>query len=351
MSSQETKKSTLTQGFPFQVPAAPALQTALPISRALRPLMRKVPSATKTLLDEEATATRIAEKDIWLPVTKPQPERWLNLELVIEESRSSFIWRELVNDLQQLLENQGAFKTIRVWQLSTPDNQKLHLVRRRKKGKSGQRYHPHRELIHPSGRRLVLLVSDCVSPIWENALIHPWLKEWSEEQPTAIIQLFPERLWNSTQLGRGRKLFTTALTPGVPNPKLVLKNYPKWLPIDWQNTLLIPVVTLEKEVLKQWGRVIAGAGQAQISSFLFDLDFIKQQISGITSNIPPNPPSEGGGNDSSPSQGGDSEEDKEDGSTIKDKAEAIVERFFATASEPARNLAAMMAAARFRLAV
>jgi formylglycine-generating enzyme required for sulfatase activity len=340
-SSQETEKSTLTQGFPFQVPAAPALQTALPISRALRPLTRKVPSATKTLLDEEATATRIAERDIWLPVAKPQPERWLNLELVIEESRSSFIWRELVNDLQQLLENQGAFKTIRVWQLSTPDNQKLHLVRRRKKGKSGQRYHPHRELIHPSGRGLVLLVSDCVSPIWQNALIHPWLKEWSEEQPTAIIQLFPERLWNSTQLGRGRKLFTSALTPGVPNPKLVLKNYPKWLPIDWQKTLLIPVVTLEAEVLKQWGRVIAGGGQAQISAFLFDLNFIKPKISGVASEISPNPPS----------KGGDSEEDKEDGNTIKEQAEAIVERFFATASEPAKNLAAMVAAAPISMPV
>ncbi len=325
---KEIEKPTPIQDFPFQVPAAAALQTALFISRALRPFMLKVSSATKTILDEEATASFIAERDIWLPVTKPQPERWLTLELVVEESRSSFIWRELINELQNLLENQGAFKTVRVWQLSTSNNQELQLVRRRKKGKPGQRYHSHKELIHPRGRGLVLLVSDCVSPLWQKALIHPWLKDWSEKQPTAILQLFPERLWNSTQLGRGRKLFTTALTAGVPNPKLILKNYPQWLPINWQNTLLIPVITLETEVLKQWAKVVAGSGNAQISAFLFDLEFIKQQII----EIPPISREE-------------NKQDSEDKNTIKNKAEAIVERFFATASEPAKKLAKMMAAA------
>ena len=325
---KEIEKTTPIQDFPFQVPAAAALQTALFISRALRPFMGKVPSATKTILDEEATASFIAERDIWLPVTKPQPERWLTLELVVEESRSSFIWRELINEFQNLLENQGAFKTVRVWQLSTSNNQELQLVRRRKKGKPGQRYHPHKELIHPRGRGLVLLVSDCVSPLWQKALIHPWLKDWSEKQPTAILQLFPERLWNSTQLGRGRKLFTTALTAGVPNPKLILKNYPQWLPINWQNTLLIPVITLETEVLKQWAKVVAGSGNAQISAFLFDLEFIQQQII----EIPPISREE-------------NKQDSEDKNSIKNKAEAIVERFFATASEPAKKLAKMMAAA------
>ena len=325
---QEIEKTTPIQGFPFQVPAAAALQTALPISRALRPFMGKVPSATKTILDEEATASFIAERDIWLPVTKPQPERWLTLELVVEESRSSFIWRELINELQNLLENQGAFKNVRVWQLSTSNNQELQLVRRRKKAKPQQRYHSHKELIHPRGQGLVLLVSDCVSPLWQKALIHPWLKDWSEKQPTAILQLFPERLWNSTQLGRGRKLFTTALTAGVPNPKLILKNYPQWLPINWQNTLLIPVITLEIEVLKQWAKVVAGSGNAQISAFLFDLEFIKQQII----EIPPISREE-------------NKQDSEDKNSIKNKAEAMVERFFATASEPAKKLAKMMAAA------
>jgi hypothetical protein len=50
----------------------------------------KFPQPLKLLLDEEATASFIAERDIWIPVTKPQPERWLTLELVVEESRILF---------------------------------------------------------------------------------------------------------------------------------------------------------------------------------------------------------------------------------------------------------------------
>ena len=61
---QETENPILNRGFPFQVPAAPALQRTLPISGALRPLMRKVPSATKTRLDEEATVTQIGRADV-----------------------------------------------------------------------------------------------------------------------------------------------------------------------------------------------------------------------------------------------------------------------------------------------
>ncbi len=338
----EQQTTRLTKGFPFQVPAAPALQTPLSINRALRPLMRKVPSATKRMLDEEATVNRIAERDIWQPVTKPQPERWLTLELVIEESSSSFIWRELVDDLQQLLENQGAFQTMRLWQVSTQDGQHLQLVRRRKRGQSGRRYHSHRELIHPSGRGLILLVSDCVSELWKNALIYPWLKDWSEKQPIAIVQLFPERLWNSTQLARGRKLFTTAFTPGVANPQLVLKDYPRWLPLDWQNTLLVPVVTLEPEVLKQWSGVVAGVGQAQISAFLFDLAFIKQQIAQVNPQSSEGRPGKGNPEEVETESGAENETEA---INIRGQAEALVSRFFATASEPAKSLATMMAAA------
>ena len=91
----------------------------------MRPLKRKVPSASRFILNEEATINRIIERDIWLPVTKPEPERWLNLELVVEESRSAFIWQELIDEFQQILENQGAFRRIRVWTIKSKNNNLL----------------------------------------------------------------------------------------------------------------------------------------------------------------------------------------------------------------------------------
>lgn len=322
------------QGLSFQVPAAPAIQNPLSLSRALRPLRRKVPSSTKTMLDEEKTAERMAERDIWVPVTQPQPERWLTLELVIEDTRSSFIWRELIKNWQKVLEIEGAFQTIRTWQLSSPDTQRLKLRRYRRNGKPSQREYSHRELLHSNQRGLVLLVSDCVSPLWETGLIHDWLKKWSDKQPSAIIQLLPERLWKNTQLGRGTKYNVISQRQGVPNLKLILKNHPQWLPINWQKSLLIPIVTIQTPILKQWSGVVAGQSQAQITAILFDLKFIQEKAKAQRNASPVN-----------------LAKSSETPEEIIQKAESIVRRYFNNASEPAIELATLMASLPVNMSV
>ncbi|MDJ0568592.1 MAG: WD40 repeat domain-containing protein [Pleurocapsa sp. MO_192.B19] len=327
----ELTTSSDTKSLPFQAPAAPAIQNTLSISRKLRPLMKKFPSSRQRILDEEATVSRIAERGIFVPVTKPEPERWLDLELIVEQSRSSFIWQETIDELRQILEIHGAFRSVRVWNLSE-DKTQLQLVRRKKGRRTSKRQHSYRELIHSDGRGLVLLVSDCVSSIWQQGKIHHWLQKWSQKQPTAIVQLFPERMWDSTQLGVGRKLFSSALTPGVANPKLILQNLPAWIPINWQQALVLPVVNLEPEILKQWSRVVAGSGKARISTYLFDLDFVAKQAKQETTK--PEVKTE------------TSSQTAEDINSQKEReAEIILKRFLATASITAQRLAGMMAAA------
>lgn len=309
------------QGLPIQVPAAPAIPNKLEICRALRPLMRKVPSFTKTIFDEEATVTRIAEKDIWLPATKPKPERWLDLELVVEESSASFIWQETIDELQQLLENQGAFRNVRVWSLSSLDEK---LTRRKKGGQTNSRKSPrqysYRELIHTNGRGLILLVSDCVSPLWQQGKIHKWLKQWSLYQSTAIMQLFPERLWLSSELGLGYKVRFNSFAPVVSNSQLICDSPDEELAES--STLNIPVVTLDADYLKYWSRVIAGFGKSQTPGIVFDLDFVREQAQASAKVATP-----------------------------ELSAEMVVDRFLATASDPAKYLAGYMAAAPVCLSV
>jgi len=324
ITQEESESEDSSKGLPFQAPAAAALQNKLPISRALRPLMRKVDSAIKTMLDAEATVTRIAERDIWLPVTKPEPERWLQLELVVEESRSSFIWTETIDELQKLLQNHGAFRTVRVWSLSSTDNDDLQLTRRRKGGQKSYSQHSYRELIHSNGRGLILLVSDCVSIIWQQGKIHQWLQKWSNKVPTAIMQLFPERLWQSSELGLGYKLQLSAFTPGVPNYDLVLPSL--WEELKGEQVLKLPVVTLEALSLGNWAKVVAGRGNTRTPGFVFDLDFVAEQIK---------------------------KRDKKS-ATVKPQEplpEELVDRFLATASPTAQRLAGLMAAAPVSLPV
>ena len=334
LDNQTSGTKNTTSGFPFQVPAARTIQNSLEIGRAMRPLKRKVSSASRFILNEEATINRIIERDIWLPVTKPEPERWLNLELVVEESRSAFIWQELIDEFQQILENQGAFRRIRVLTIKSQNNN-LMLIRRKKRGKLEQRQHQHRELIHSNKRGLTLLISDCVFPLWQNPTFHQWLKDWSESQPTAIVQLFPERLWDSTQLSLGRKLFATVLNSGIANNKLIFDDLPFWLDINWRNSLILPVFNLNPQILKLWSRGFGVFGNTRISTYLFNLESLSSPL--LEEEGTNSPPSLAGKGDGGLGQ--------------EEQAKIIVKQFLNTASLTAQRLAGMMAAAPVDISV
>jgi hypothetical protein len=79
--------------------------------------MRKVPSPTEKILDEEATVRRIADEEVWMLILKPAPQRWLELALVVEQTSSTAIWKQTINELQQLVKHHGAFRDVRTWGL------------------------------------------------------------------------------------------------------------------------------------------------------------------------------------------------------------------------------------------
>ena len=172
------------QGTPFSVPAAPALRTGIDLARSLRPLMRKVPSRTRFDLDEDATVTQIAETSVWMPVVQPRPERWLELDFVVESSKTTVIWERAIAELNNLAEYQGAFRAIRTWRLDARSGT-VQLFPRWREGLSEsqsegsrlQRPHTHKELVDPTGRRLIWLVTDCTSLLWRQDLIYEVLSD------------------------------------------------------------------------------------------------------------------------------------------------------------------------------
>ena len=312
------------QGLPIQVQAAPALSDARQMGRALRPLMRKVPSPTRLELDEIATVNCIADYDIWSPVLKPAPERWFDVELVIEASKFSFIWQETLAEFQHLLETQGAFRHVRTWSVEGADTGQPRLVAKKKRADSNQ-IQPTRspkELVDVSGRRLVLLVSDCRSALWQQGKIHDWLALWSRHGPAAIVQLLPERLWSQSELDVGFSVQVGALTAGVANHHLRVKELPARTRIAPIDTLTFPVVTLTASALKQWALVVAAAGRQRAPARMFDMSWVKDvDRDRVASVIHPKLP------------------------------EARVELFRATASPMARQLAGLMAAVPVDLSV
>ncbi|NEQ70146.1 MAG: formylglycine-generating enzyme family protein [Symploca sp. SIO2D2] len=319
--NNQLPKKTVSEGIPFQVPAAPALRQSLALARALRPLMRKVPSPNQTVIDEEETVTQISEKGIWTPVLKPAPERWLELALVVEESRSTVIWQEIIAEFQRLTELQGAFRDVRTWGLKTDHNGVIRLFPKGNFSRKKQRSRSFKELLDPTGRRLIVLISDCISPIWRQGKIYQLLKHWSNHGPMVILQLLPERIWGRTSLGAGFPIQLSALVPGVANSQLVVDGLPVWEEVNLANSVTLPVITLEPDSLKQWSRVVAGVGNTQTTGILLELSIIA----------------------SLPQASAKAQEQL--------SAVDLVKRFRTTASPTARRLAGLMAAVPVSLPV
>jgi len=321
-------------GLPLQVQAAPALPNSRAMGRALRPLMRKVPSRTRQVLDELATVDRIAKEDVWIPVLKPEPERWFELELVIESSPFSFVWESTLSEFHRVLEQEGAFRSVRTWWVEDAAAGTPKLIsktipkgveRSSTSAFSGDAIsRSPRELIDASGRALVLYVSDCRSPLWQQGRIHEWLKLWSQHQPTTLVQLLPERLWTETELNTGFKIQTSAFTPGVANTDLQVHNPPARRGLTTANTLTLPIVTLTASSMLQWARVVTAAGQQRLPARLFDMNWVRSDTRKQETNwdaIEPQTP------------------------------EALIELFNATASDPAKRLARLMSVVPVELPV
>ena len=340
----ESEEANMPEGFPFKAPAATALPNAIYLSRALRSLSRKVPSQTQVELDEEATVDQIAALRIFSPVVKPELERWLDLDLVVEESAMSFVWRKTLEEFKRkVLERLGAFRSLRMWRLREDEHEQLYLLpyiqRSSESVQASASVRPRspKTLIHPSQRRLILLVSDCRSTLWQarpqrsrvrqhfyKPTIYDWLQQWSAQGPTTLVQLLPERLWAQTELGYGDKVQLSALLPGVANTHLTVEGATNWqretrsLP----EPLSLPIVTLEAEPIRQWAKVVAGRGNERTPGVWFDLGLLHQF------------PSEG----------------VERWTGLS--AEASVNRFFASGTSPlAKQLARLMAAAPVSLSV
>ncbi len=179
--SQSNSPSNLTQeSLPFPLPNAKAIRNSLALLRSLRPLMVRIPSPTASVLDEEATAQWIAETKLWFPQSKPLEEPWFELALVIDSSPSMLIWQRHIIEMRRLLAQTGAFRDLRTWSLQVNSEEKLCLYPKLGGGINQKTPSTPEELIDPNQRRLILVVSDCISPLWQSGIITTALKVWAE---------------------------------------------------------------------------------------------------------------------------------------------------------------------------
>ncbi|WP_446038755.1 SAV_2336 N-terminal domain-related protein [Streptomyces sp. SID1121] len=277
-------------GAPVRVPTAPALPNALGLTRALRPLRGPDPSprfaARRRLeLDEEATVENIAGTGLWLPVLGPAPARWLDLALVVDDSVSMVVWDRAVKEFRSLLENAGAFRSVQQWTLPTEEFGSGGVVLRAGGGSvAGGGDRSPLELVDPTGRRVVLVVSDCISPSWSDGTLARLLRLWGRSGPVAIVQPLPRRMWERTRMDL-RSVRLRSSGPGTPNGRLRIRSLrddgspPDGLPV--------PMLELDPRFLGPWASLTSG-----------EITELPAWVALVDPQLPPHPrPDDGSGAD------------------------------------------------------
>jgi hypothetical protein len=231
------------------IPEPIALDDRLNLLRALRPLRHRFPVHSRSIVDEDATARQIADDpallSVWPPVLRPATERWFEATLVIDDSDSMQIWSSVAEEVAQLLAHSGIFRGVTKAWLRTDPAGRAELVH-----SGGAPADP----IDSTGRRLILVLSDCVGRFWHDGSAGSLLHRWAGHGPVAILQPLPERMWAYTAAptlaGRLR-----APRVGASNVDLRFHAYGG---MGRPTGRMVPVLELAAPWMHSWTRMIGG---------------------------------------------------------------------------------------------
>lgn len=237
------------------------------VAKALRPLKQLVESASEHEVDEDSTAERAVVDSRWLPVVRPTEELRWDVVLVVDDSPTMALWRPTALRFAETLTRQGAFRNVQVRLLSEDGSGRL-AVRGTARGAPRHRLS---EVIDPSRRRIVLVLTDTGADRWRSGAVFSALRQWGDAHPVAIVHVLPWPSWHRVGL-QYHRVRIRANEPGAPNARL------RWVPqsaapgvLDGlDDAMPVSVVELGSSGLARWARMtgVAGVGWTDIGAVL-----------------------------------------------------------------------------------
>jgi hypothetical protein len=235
-------------------PAPAALKEPDKLAKALRGFHQRIPSRFRVMIDERATVESIIEKNSWEPVLHYELERRFDVALVVEKSVAMGFWHNTVTELKSMLISNGIFRDVRVWSLlkqqDTGEFAILPNLTSQAKGRKPK------TLTEPNGRKLILLISDCVSEAWYDGGIVKLINQWA--MPVALLQMLPEKLWQRTGLSTATPI--RLLPKSTHLQTISFKAVVSWM-VDAEQLkdgIFLPIAILEPSPLKQLAQLITG---------------------------------------------------------------------------------------------
>ncbi|MEU9205580.1 SAV_2336 N-terminal domain-related protein [Streptomyces sp. NPDC048332] len=168
-----------------------------------------------------------------------------------------------VGELRRVFVQTGIFRDVRTWHLlgTDPDAAEPLSVARTP---DGERRSVH-EVSDPSGRRLVIVVTDTVASGWAEADVARVLRQWASHGPVALLNVLPRRLWDRGAV-RPRSLSLRAVGPASPTTSwrvgAPVRSHRRSVRLrPTSHVLAIPVVEAEPASVLLLAKLVAGAGQ------------------------------------------------------------------------------------------
>lgn len=235
---------------------APALPGALELGRALRPMKLRHPSKRRHVLDANATIRYFCDTNVLTPVMRTGAEHWFDIDVFVDVGPSMAVWQDTAAEFVVMLQRHGAFRTVRRWNLEH-DEGTVRVSR-----VPGLRSTAAR-LADPGARRLVVVLTDGIGPLWYQAPVWEAIREWGLSCPVVLMSPLPPRLWPGTALGTP-EVRLRSHRPGTAN-QLLEVTLPWWWPDDEppRSTIPVPVLTLDAAEVAAWARMTMGVGGAE----------------------------------------------------------------------------------------
>jgi tetratricopeptide (TPR) repeat protein len=245
-------------------PAPPALPQPRQLFQALRPMTRRFPSPWQKIPHEEATAIRAAQDGLWVIEWQNAPGRRFEVALVVDSSASMELWRQTAHEFRKLLAHLGAFRDIRTYLMDTTAPW-LAGKPLRTEGAQGRACH-WRDLLDPTGRRIVLVVTDAIGRAWHSGAVDHLLYQWGRTMPVAVVQTMAHRLWAWGGL-HARRVRLSAPFPGATNQQLRnggLGSHPAQR-VDGP-AMPVPVLGLSADWMSGWARLLNSTGREWVET-------------------------------------------------------------------------------------
>ena len=242
----------------IEVPTGAAIPNARELAKSLRPLKRTVPSRARLVFDEDATVAAAAEERILRAIERPAGERWLRLALVEDVGPSMALWRQTIDEFASMLAGSGIFFNLTRWSIAIDANSAKLTAR----GVRSDKHNPD-ELLEPTGRQIILILTDLVSEGWHNGTGARFIAPWAEHGVLSMVQMLPPSMWRRTGLRDAHHLWLNA-DPSLHGrlTGLELSEDPFDEPdLTPDETASFPILNLGTDWLSNWSRLLSGRAQ------------------------------------------------------------------------------------------